>query len=433
MPLLLLLTLALVALGVDLHDGRRIATAKPLAPRLGRSLADGGLLGAALGCPRSPARRHRLRRSGGRSGGAVGPRRAAGARGARGGARSPGEGHPARSVRRHRPRPGGARVGVEPRGDRSLPATSARKLSARRSSTWSCRPNAGPESRTRWADRSEFLQPLRSRRDYVRRDGQRIICDWYSTPRLNDAGELHGVRSVASDVTEEVNAAETLRRDEQRLRELTENMSEVSWLSEGGTHRLLFVSKAYESVWGRSCDSLYEDPLSWLEAVHPDDRVRVEREFAAQSSGRMQLEFRIVRSSDEVRWIARARPSRSRTRTDTSYRMAGICEDITERRRWDEERRTIEDPAAAHAEAREPRHPGGGDRPRLQQLARRRARQHAARADGVAGKTVRSARTWSRSRTRRIARPSCRTRCSRTRERAATSSRSIKSASWSSS
>ena len=49
---------------------------------------------------------------------------------------------------------------------------------------------------------------------------------------------------------------------------------DVLWLIDVIEERMLYVSPAYEKVWGRSCQSLYDDPHSWLDAVHPDDNDR---------------------------------------------------------------------------------------------------------------------------------------------------------------
>ena len=62
---------------------------------------------------------------------------------------------------------------------------------------------------------------------------------------------------------------------EERFRQLAETINEVFWMSDPGVTEILYVSPAYERVWGRTCQSLYEEPLSFLDAVHPDDPERV--------------------------------------------------------------------------------------------------------------------------------------------------------------
>ncbi|MCI0393568.1 MAG: response regulator, partial [Chloroflexi bacterium] len=68
---------------------------------------------------------------------------------------------------------------------------------------------------------------------------------------------------------------EALRESEQRLRQLAENIHQVFWMTDAEQTRMLYVSPAYEEVWGVTCQSLYERPLSFLDAVHPEDQERV--------------------------------------------------------------------------------------------------------------------------------------------------------------
>jgi PAS domain-containing protein len=62
---------------------------------------------------------------------------------------------------------------------------------------------------------------------------------------------------------------------EGKFRQLTENIREVFWLMSLNPSEVIYVSPTYESVWCRTCESLYKQPMSWIEAVHPDDREQV--------------------------------------------------------------------------------------------------------------------------------------------------------------
>jgi PAS domain S-box-containing protein len=124
-----------------------------------------------------------------------------------------------------------------------------------------------------------------------------------------------------------------LQQSEERYRMLAENIQEVFWMADQRKPEMIYVSPAYEEVWGRTCRSLYEQPRSFLEAVHPEDRERVMASLERQSRGEStEEEYRIVRPDGSVRWIYdQGFPIRDET--GQVYRVAGIAEDITERKR----------------------------------------------------------------------------------------------------
>lgn len=139
---------------------------------------------------------------------------------------------------------------------------------------------------------------------------------------------------------DERSAEEQLRSKEIQLRQLTENIREVFWMSSPDKSVMYYVSPAYESIFGRSCESLYQNPRSFLDPIHPDDRSRIAATLSRQASGDFDEEYRIVRPDGSIRWIwARAFPVRNES--GDTYRIAGLSEDITARRRAADERETI--------------------------------------------------------------------------------------------
>jgi len=95
-----------------------------------------------------------------------------------------------------------------------------------------------------------------------------------------------------------------LRESEERFRQLAENIQDVFWLTDVTKNQMLYVSPAYETIWGRSCADLYSAPWTWLDAIHPEDRERVRRAAVTkQTQGRYDEEYRIIRPDGVVRWI----------------------------------------------------------------------------------------------------------------------------------
>jgi PAS domain S-box-containing protein len=188
---------------------------------------------------------------------------------------------------------------------------------------------------SRWAD-----FPLRTR------DHRAIEASWACFD-ISDGSRI----SLGLEITERKRAEEAMRESEARLRQLAENINEVFWLVDLDSGELLYVSPVYQRVFGRSLESLYVAPRSWLEAVHPEDRERVRR-AADEKGARGELDetYRVVRADGSIRWV-RDRGFPIRDAAGQTYRYAGIAEDITERRQADEERtRLLESERRARAE-----------------------------------------------------------------------------------
>ena len=78
--------------------------------------------------------------------------------------------------------------------------------------------------------------------------------------------------AVVRDITERRRAEAALHESNERFREITENINEVFWITDATMADILYVSPAYEKIWGRTCESLYAKPHQWVEVIHPDDR-----------------------------------------------------------------------------------------------------------------------------------------------------------------
>jgi PAS domain S-box-containing protein len=135
------------------------------------------------------------------------------------------------------------------------------------------------------------------------------------------------------DITERKRAEAALLESEGRFRQMAENINEVIWLANEDLTEILYISPRFEEVWGHSCQNLYENPRVWIDAVHPDDRQRVHDAFVEQrtSGQELSVEYRIVRPDGSIRWICdNGFPIRDAS--GKIYRIAGVAEDITERK-----------------------------------------------------------------------------------------------------
>ena len=157
-------------------------------------------------------------------------------------------------------------------------------------------------------------------------------------PILNERGALCGAVHLVSDITDRKQIDAALRENEERFRQLVENINEVLWLTDWVNRELLYVSPNYEAVYGRPRKSLFENRRSWIEAIHPEDRARVDRDFAQKGElgEYTEAEYRIIRPDGEIRWV-RDRSHPIRDVSGRVYRWVGIAEDVTERKRAEAE------------------------------------------------------------------------------------------------
>jgi len=159
---------------------------------------------------------------------------------------------------------------------------------------------------------------------------------YYAEPRRPLPSELEFIATtahLAGIAIERKRSEERTRSQEERFRQVTEAIREVFYLTEWNRNapvkKVLYVSPAYETVWGRSCESLYDDPRSWSYDIHPEDRERILGSFLGGApSEDYDVEYRLVRPDGSVRWIHdRAFPILDEH--GETYRVAGISEDVT--------------------------------------------------------------------------------------------------------
>ncbi len=173
-----------------------------------------------------------------------------------------------------------------------------------------------------------------------RKDGSRIDVSVLGKPVRLDGSPV-AIYLVYRDVTEHRRALRELRASEERFRQLAENLRDVFYLNTADRSEVLYVSPAYEQVWGRPLEELYRVPGSWMQSVHPEDLESVWTALGDGAGREYEVEYRIVRPDGEVRWI-RERAIPIRDEAGHVYRDAGIAEDVTDRKRVEEALRESE-------------------------------------------------------------------------------------------
>ncbi|WP_293129273.1 PAS domain S-box protein [Microcoleus sp. bin38.metabat.b11b12b14.051] len=197
-----------------------------------------------------------------------------------------------------------------------------------------CADSIHPEDRSRIM--ATFTQKILAEKEIeyriVRPDGEiRWIRD-RAFPIRNQAGEVYRVVGIAEDISDRKQAEKAIRESEERFRQLAENIQDSFWLLSVDFTDLLYLSPAYEQIWGRSREELYAEPIKWMEFVHPEDLQLLQESLPRVLEGEStSTEYRIFLPDGTIRWVCdRAFPIYDES--GQIYRLAGICEDISDRK-----------------------------------------------------------------------------------------------------
>lgn len=164
-------------------------------------------------------------------------------------------------------------------------------------------------------------------KEYVHKDGHLVPVRLSGSLIKRDGRQF--IWSSVEDITHEVKANRARYETEQHFRQLAEHIREVFWISNVDKTEFIYISPAYRSIWGRTCESLYADPATFEQAIHPVDYQKMKSALASQAYSHYSQEYRIIRPDGSVRWI-KTQSFPVRNHEGVIYRIAGISEDFTE-------------------------------------------------------------------------------------------------------
>jgi diguanylate cyclase (GGDEF)-like protein/PAS domain S-box-containing protein len=175
---------------------------------------------------------------------------------------------------------------------------------------------------------------------HLRRDGGHIDLSFNAVPLRDARGAVVGATGTARDVTAEKAAAAAQFENVEKLRLAVDAAELTYWEWERETDRL---------HWGRDPSALaganegrHTRWSEYLETIHPEDRERYLATVNAawEQAGACTNEYRVIRGDGRVVWLS----SHGKTIADgkgRAYRMIGVSQDITERKRQEEEARFL--------------------------------------------------------------------------------------------
>jgi len=145
--------------------------------------------------------------------------------------------------------------------------------------------------------------------------------------------------ALTAELSLRLRAEQSTRHVEDRLLEFIENADEAFFMSTPDMTSFEYVSRAYETIWGRSRESLVNAPARWLRTIHREDRRRVTRIVRQTAQDPSEFEYRILRPDHSIRWI-RSRLICLRDANGKHVRTVGFSEDMTDRRKAEMELRS---------------------------------------------------------------------------------------------
>jgi diguanylate cyclase (GGDEF)-like protein/PAS domain S-box-containing protein len=174
---------------------------------------------------------------------------------------------------------------------------------------------------------------VRVQRRHRTRDG-RILDAEITARRLIMNGRPVWL-TLVNDVTDRRRAEAALRESEEQFRQLANNIPQAFWITNLDHSETTYISPAAAGLIGRPLEDLYRDPRALIRAVHPEDRRRIYEARRTALGGGYDQTYRVVKPDGSIRWVHdRAFPVRDAE--GKAYRIAGIAEDITDRKEAEE-------------------------------------------------------------------------------------------------
>lgn len=173
--------------------------------------------------------------------------------------------------------------------------------------------------------------------------GQTRTFQTILTPVRNKWGRIHRIAGISRDITALKVAQAELRASEERLNYALEGTQQGLWdwdLETGSVYR----SPRWSGMLGYVPEAIGPTIKAGLDLIHPEDRLQMEAALNAHLEGRLpgvQAEYRLRTQSGDWLWVFDAGKVVAWRSDGRPARMAGMCTDITERRRAEESLRAL--------------------------------------------------------------------------------------------
>jgi PAS domain S-box-containing protein len=117
--------------------------------------------------------------------------------------------------------------------------------------------------------------------------------------------------------------------------QIAEKIDQAVWLRDLSIDQIIYVSPAFETVWGIPCEDLVSDPSTLIQSVHPEDRVIVMSARPDDIRKPLDQTYRIIRPDGGLRWIA-VHSFVVRDEFKSSLYQVSVAQDITSQNQVDQ-------------------------------------------------------------------------------------------------
>ena len=130
-----------------------------------------------------------------------------------------------------------------------------------------------------------------------------------------------------------------LKEREQLFSALLASVNAVLWAFDWQSQRMVYVSPAYERIFGRSAALLLADYNEWRNCIYPDDLDYAQSTLqeVLERGAIEQREYRILRADGEVRWLSDKCFVSQHSDAGLPLMIVGIAEDITDKKHLETE------------------------------------------------------------------------------------------------
>lgn len=174
------------------------------------------------------------------------------------------------------------------------------------------------------------------RHKHITNDGKVKYLDILFSPFLNEYGEVEKVIETIGDVTKTVSAEQELKEKEFQLKQIAESLDVVFFTFDisNSKPKITYLSEGFNKIWGINREIVLANQKVWFDSVYPEDRKKIFhliREYVKTKNPVVQIEFRITKPDDTIRWI-KVKTKIIVDSQGATKQIFGIAEDNTEKK-----------------------------------------------------------------------------------------------------